>query len=177
MKIGIVGIGYWGKIILRNLESIGKTDVVLCDITYPKEKNYEKYSVINDYPREGDGFVYPARVRGTTICRDITSWSLVMEPEVGRLWVSDTQLPGCQGQFLAFGLLARQRLPDLDLASTGYQPAAECARWLAAGNRQEAKASLAQAIALDGPTAPHMLVKAILHGLAGEETQTPIIPD
>lgn len=33
MKIGIVGLGYWGKIILRNLESMGKKDIEICDIS------------------------------------------------------------------------------------------------------------------------------------------------
>jgi len=31
MKIGIVGLGYWGKIILNNLLDLGHKDVVLCD--------------------------------------------------------------------------------------------------------------------------------------------------
>ena len=123
------------------------------------------------YPREAQSFAYPSHARGATICRDITSWSLVMEPGEGRLWVSDTEIPGCQGPFFAFDLPARQRLPGLDLAPTGYQSALECAQQFVTGNMQAAQASLAQAISLDGPTAPHMLVQAILHGLAGEETQ------
>ena len=49
MKIGIVGFGYWGKIILRNLENIGKTDIEICDITLPKDDKYKKYKLLNDY--------------------------------------------------------------------------------------------------------------------------------
>ena len=31
MKIGIVGCGYWGKIIINNLLELGYNDLVLCD--------------------------------------------------------------------------------------------------------------------------------------------------
>jgi UDP-N-acetylglucosamine 3-dehydrogenase len=49
MKLGIVGFGYWGKIILRNLESMGKIDIEICDITLPKEDKYKKYRFASDY--------------------------------------------------------------------------------------------------------------------------------
>jgi hypothetical protein len=72
------------------------------------------------YPREGEGFVHPAPAPRATICRDITSWSLVMEPGKGRLWISDAEIPGCQGRFFAFNLSgSAARLPELDLATTG----------------------------------------------------------
>lgn len=123
------------------------------------------------YPREAEGFHLASAPRGATICRDITSWSLVMEPAASRLWVSDTQVPGCQGRFWAFDLATWRRLPNLDLAPTGYQPAMRCAKQLVVGRPERAQEALAQAIALDGPTAPHLLMQAVLHGLRGEEEQ------
>jgi predicted dehydrogenase len=49
MKIGVIGIGYWGKIILRNLESMGKKNIVVCDTTFSNEKKYQDYEAFNDY--------------------------------------------------------------------------------------------------------------------------------
>ncbi|MFX0076193.1 MAG: Gfo/Idh/MocA family protein [Candidatus Hermodarchaeota archaeon] len=49
MKIGIVGFGYWGKIIVRNLESMGKTDIEICDITLKDGDKYKNYTVVNNY--------------------------------------------------------------------------------------------------------------------------------
>jgi predicted dehydrogenase len=31
MKIGLIGLGYWGKIILKNLEGLGHKDIVVCE--------------------------------------------------------------------------------------------------------------------------------------------------
>ncbi len=130
------------------------------------------------YPREAKGFVHPNPAPRTTICRDITSWSVVMEPGKGRLWISDTELPGCQGRFTAFDLPAWRQLPDLDLAATGYRAALRCAEHFLAGDRATARAALAEALALDGASAsgnlgsaPLLLMHAVLHGLDGEEGQ------
>jgi len=49
MKIGIVGLGYWGNIILRNLESLGKRDIEICEVSLPEENKYKKYRLVNDY--------------------------------------------------------------------------------------------------------------------------------
>ena len=49
MKIGIVGIGYWGKIILRNLENMGKNNIIVCDISFPEKSNYQDYEAFKDY--------------------------------------------------------------------------------------------------------------------------------
>ena len=49
MKIGIIGIGYWGKIILKNLESMGKKDLIICDISLPEKSKYQNYEAVNDY--------------------------------------------------------------------------------------------------------------------------------
>jgi hypothetical protein len=121
------------------------------------------------YPREAEGFVYPSLASRATICRDITSWSLVMEPEKGRLWISDTEIPGCQGRFYAFDLAGWQRLPDQDLPPTGYQHALRCGEQFLAGDRGGARLSLDEALALDGETAPLLLMQAVLDGLEGEE--------
>ena len=49
MKIGIIGIGYWGKIILRNLESMGKDNIVVCDISFSDKNKYQNYQAFKDY--------------------------------------------------------------------------------------------------------------------------------
>jgi hypothetical protein len=121
------------------------------------------------YPREAEGFVHPNPSPRTTICRDITSWSLVMQPSAGHLWISEPEIPGCQGRFFAFDLAAWQRLPDRDLAPTGYRAALHCAERFVAGDRAGARVALEEALALDGPTAPLLLMQAVLQGLGGEE--------
>jgi hypothetical protein len=124
------------------------------------------------YPREGEGFVHPAPAPRATICRDITSWSLVMEPGKGRLWISDTEIPGCQGRFFAFNLAgSAERLPTLDLAASGYEGALRSAERFLAGDWTGALVALADAMAADGPAAPLLLMQSILHGLDGEAGQ------
>lgn len=51
MKIGIVGLGYWGKIILRNLESMNYEEITLCDVALLNKKHEfnRNYELINDY--------------------------------------------------------------------------------------------------------------------------------
>jgi len=49
MKIGIIGMGYWGKIILKNLESMGKKDIFVCDVLPPENKMDDKYNTSKDY--------------------------------------------------------------------------------------------------------------------------------
>lgn len=56
-KIGIVGVGYWGKIILKNLKTLGFRNITLCDTQdidfaaighkYPVVKNYEDLNDCN----------------------------------------------------------------------------------------------------------------------------------
>jgi hypothetical protein len=92
-----------------------------------------------------------------------------MEPGKGRLWISDTEIPGCQGRFFAFNLAgAAGRLPELDLAATGYRAALRSAERFLAGDRTGTRAALAEAMAADGPTPPLLLMQGILHGLEGE---------
>jgi hypothetical protein len=121
------------------------------------------------YPREADGFRYSNLTPRATICRDITSWSLVMQPGAGRLWISDTEIPAAQGRFFAFDLPGWRRLPDRDLAPTGYQAARRCAEHYLAGDQVAARAELTRALALDGAAAPLLLMQAVLYALAGEE--------
>ena len=121
------------------------------------------------YPREAEGFVYPSLASRATICRDSTSWSLVMEPEKGRLWISDTEIPGCQGGFYAFDLAGWQRVPDQDLPPTGYQRALCCGEQFLTGDWGAARQSLKGALALDGEMAPLLLMQAVLDGVEGKE--------
>jgi len=121
------------------------------------------------YPREAGGFLHPNSAARATICREYSSWSLVMEPAAGRLWVSDTAPPAPQGCFYAFDLPAWQRLPEHDLAPTGYQAALDCARCLLSGDRSGAQVALEEAVSLDGPTAPLLLMRAVLQGLEGAQ--------
>lgn len=50
MKIGIVGLGYWGKIILKNLRQLGCEDITICE---PRTVNWsdigQKYKHVLDY--------------------------------------------------------------------------------------------------------------------------------
>jgi predicted dehydrogenase len=52
MKIGIVGLGYWGKIILNNLRQLGYKDITICEL---QEINWEdigcKYKTVSDYKK------------------------------------------------------------------------------------------------------------------------------
>jgi hypothetical protein len=121
------------------------------------------------YPREAAGFRYPNPAPRTTICRDITSWSLVMQPGTGHLWISDTEMPTPQGRFFAFDLPGWQRLPDQDLLPNGYQASLRCAQQFLDGDWPRARAAMAEAHAKDGTTAPLLLMQAVLHGLAGDE--------
>ncbi len=49
MKIAIIGMGYWGKIILKNLESMGEKDIILCDIRLPENNLIDNYTISKDY--------------------------------------------------------------------------------------------------------------------------------
>lgn len=121
------------------------------------------------YPREAQGFVHPNPVAWATICRNMTSWSLVMQPKQGRFWVSDTQLPGCQGRFFAFDLRNWTRLPDLDLPASGFHSALSAAQRFRASDLPGAESALIKALAADGPSAPLWLMQAVLKGLAGDK--------
>lgn len=121
------------------------------------------------YPREAHGFLHPNPAARATICRSLTSWSLVMQPGQGRFWVSDTQVPGCQGRFYAFDLRRWTRLPELDLPASGFHLALVAAQRFRAGDLPGAGSALGDALSVDGPAAPLLLMQAVLQGLAGDE--------
>ncbi len=121
------------------------------------------------YPREGRGFVHPNISPRATICRDVTSFSMIMETGKKRIWVSDTQVPGCQGTFYAFDLAEQKRLPDLDIPATGYREALRCAELFKAGDIKNSRLSLEQSVRLDGETAPLLLMRAVLDACGGNE--------
>ncbi len=58
MKIGLIGLGYWGSIILKNLESQGKHDIILCDLTLPDNELYQDYVSVNDYKQLKCDYVF-----------------------------------------------------------------------------------------------------------------------
>ncbi len=49
MRIGIVGLGYWGNIILKNLISLGYNDISLCEKAPKKEIKDYGYPILEDY--------------------------------------------------------------------------------------------------------------------------------
>ena len=51
MKIGIVGFGYWGKIILKNLVNMGYKDIQICDITFGENTKVNGYKKLKDYKK------------------------------------------------------------------------------------------------------------------------------
>ncbi|MFX1343479.1 MAG: Gfo/Idh/MocA family protein [Promethearchaeota archaeon] len=50
-KIGIIGLGYWGKIILKNIERLGLNDIVLCDTNPPPSEIQKNYALMSDYKK------------------------------------------------------------------------------------------------------------------------------
>ncbi len=48
-KIGLIGLGYWGSIILRNLEKMGETDIIICDKIIKDKSTSNNYKYLNDY--------------------------------------------------------------------------------------------------------------------------------
>lgn len=59
MKIGLVGLGYWGKVILRNLRELGYKNITICE---QKEIDWhnigEKYQCVEDYKDLDCDFVF-----------------------------------------------------------------------------------------------------------------------
>tara|TARA_R100000388_G_scaffold27142_1_gene21172 strand:+ start:5914 stop:6786 length:873 start_codon:yes stop_codon:yes gene_type:complete len=53
MKIGVIGCGYWGKIIINNLIQLGQEDLVLCDndSTLSNLNFGRKFELTNDYKK------------------------------------------------------------------------------------------------------------------------------
>ena len=59
MKIGIVGLGYWGKIILNNLRQLGYKDITICET---RDIDWEdlgcKYKTVLDYKELNVDYVF-----------------------------------------------------------------------------------------------------------------------
>ena len=121
------------------------------------------------YPREKQGFLHPHIAPRSTICRDITSFSMVMQPGKGCLWVADTQIPSPQNAFYAFDLNGWQRLTKLDLSGNGYKHALACANHFMRGETSAAQAELGQAARIDGESAILILMQAVLYGCTSDE--------
>ena len=52
MKIGIVGLGYWGKIILKNLRELGYNNIVVCEQQNVDWQNLgTKYKLVKSYKK------------------------------------------------------------------------------------------------------------------------------
>lgn len=49
MKIGIVGYGYWGKIIFKNLVNMGYDNIQVCDINFDENTELNGYTISKDY--------------------------------------------------------------------------------------------------------------------------------
>ncbi len=58
MKIGIIGLGYWGKIILKNLISIGKKDIIICEEKPLRSEEFKNYTIVKDYRQVDCDYVF-----------------------------------------------------------------------------------------------------------------------
>jgi predicted dehydrogenase len=58
MSIAIIGVGYWGNIILKNLENMGKKNIILCDKVSSQSANHQKYEFSNDYKEVDAEYVF-----------------------------------------------------------------------------------------------------------------------
>jgi hypothetical protein len=119
------------------------------------------------YPREAQGEQYRPVGHRTTICREGTGFSLVMQPGQGLIWCSDGKLPAPQARFFGFDQRGWQRRRDLDLGPTGFRAALACAEAYLHGDVDGAWRALAEALAADGETAPLLLMRAALRRAGG----------
>ena len=74
MKVGIVGLGYWGKIILLNLENLKFSDIYLCE----NQPTKFKYPVIEDYTKLDCDFIFITTPTSThyEICKHFLEQSI-----------------------------------------------------------------------------------------------------
>ncbi len=119
------------------------------------------------YPREKCGYLYPP-VRQRTICRPVTSFSLVMQPKAGRIWVGDPHIPAPQGRYLGFDLRTESPLPEPSIAPTGFHYAEQAYSHFSAGRHEEALADVEKALVLDGPSVPLLLMASQVHAALGQ---------
>jgi len=114
------------------------------------------------YPREAEGEIYHHIAHRSTICREATGFSLIMQPGLGLIWGSDGKLPAPHGRFFGFDQRGWKRRPDLDFSPSGFRPALACAEAHLRGDPDAAWAALEEALALDGESAPLLLMRSVL---------------
>jgi hypothetical protein len=120
------------------------------------------------YPREKHSYVYPP-ARPRTICRPVTSFSLVMQPQVQQMWVGDPRIPAPLGRYLGFDLRTEAPIAESPRPPTGFHQAAQGYEHFAAGRYAEALLALEEAWALDGESVPLRLMMAQVHAALGQE--------
>ena len=120
------------------------------------------------YPREKPGYVYPP-ARPRTICRPVTAFSLVMEPQAQRIWVGDPHIPAPLGRYLGFDLCSEAPIGGSPIPSTGFRQAVQGYEHFSAGRYAEALLALEQALASDGASVPLYLMMAQVHRAWGRE--------
>lgn len=114
------------------------------------------------YPREAEGELYHRIAHRSTICREATGFSLIMQPGLGLVWGSDGRLPAPHGRFFAFDQRGWKRRPDLDLSPSGFRSALACAEAHLRRDPEAAWAALEEALAVDGESAPLLLMRSVL---------------
>ena len=114
------------------------------------------------YPREAEGELYHHIAHRSSICREATGFSLIMQPGLGLIWGSDGKLPAPHGRFFGFDQRGWKRRPDLDFAPSGFRSALACAEAHLRGDPDAAWAALEEALAVDGETAPLLLMRSVL---------------
>jgi hypothetical protein len=114
------------------------------------------------YPREAEGELYHHIAHRSTICREATGFSLIMQPGLGLVWGSDGKLPAPHGRFFGFDQRGWERRPDLDIPASGFRFALACADAHLRGDADAALSGLAEAMAVDGETAPLLLMRYVL---------------
>jgi hypothetical protein len=125
--------------------------------------------IIRDpYPREARGARYHHIAHRSTICREATGFSLIMQPGKGLIWSSDGKLPAPQGKLFAFDQRNWKRRPELDIAMSGFRDALACADAYLQGDMEGALKALVQALAIDGETAPLLLMRSVLLQARGD---------
>lgn len=120
------------------------------------------------YPREKCGYVYPP-ARPRTICRPVTSFSLVMQPKAGRFWVGDFRIPAPLGRYLGFNLFTGSPLNEASLPPTGFHYADKAYSYFSSRRYSEAIHAIETAQALDGPSVPLQLMLAQVYDAMGQE--------
>ena len=114
------------------------------------------------YPREAEGELYHHIAHRSAICREATGFSLIMQPGLGLIWGSDGKLPAPHGRFFGFDQRGWKRRPDLDFSPSGFRSALACAEAHLRGDPEAAWAALEEALAVDGESAPLLLMRSVL---------------